>query len=362
MLKLNNIKIYEDLENEKLIEKYLKKYSIASSDVLSWKIIKKSIDARNKADIHYNYTIGIKVKNENKYSKLEKIKDNNNLNLQVVNNKNNVKNDIINNYSNNTNFNLTNKPKNPIIVGSGPAGLFAALTFIENNIKPIVIEQGKTVEERQKDILDFTKNRNLNIYSNVQFGEGGAGTFSDGKLTTGINSKYCQVVLKEFVKFGAPTEILYLAKPHIGTDKLINIIKTMREYIIKKGGKFYFNTKAIDFNISENKIKSIITKNLIDNSLNEFYTDTLILAIGHSSRDTFYKIYEKGLLIEPKNFSVGVRIEHLQEEINKAQFGTNCKLKLPPAEYKLSCHLPSGRSCYTFCMCPRRTSNCILKR
>lgn len=352
MLKLNNIKIYEDLENEKLIEKCLKKYNIVSSDVLSWKIIKKSIDARNKFDIHYNYTICVKVKNENKYSKIEKLEENNNLSLQVVNNQNNIRNEIITNHGNNVNFNLTHKLKNPIIVGSGPAGLFAALTFIENNIKPIIIEQGKTVEERQKDILDFTENRNLNVYSNVQFGEGGAGTFSDGKLTTGINSKYCKVVLKEFVRFGAPTEILYLAKPHIGTDKLINIIKNMREYIIKMGGKFYFNTKAIDFNISDNKIKSVITKNLINNSINEFYTDTVILAIGHSSRDTFYKIYEKGLLLEPKNFSVGVRIEHLQEEINKAQYGTKCKLKLPPAEYKLSCHLPSARSCYTFCMCP----------
>ncbi len=369
MLKLSNIKIYEDLDDDILLEKCLKKYNINKKDVLSWHILKKSIDARNKNDIHYNYSICVEVKNENKYKKLEKIIDLKDSNLKILGSlapiysKSNCNLDYNSNYDSNcdSNYNLvcnSNKTNNnlavksPIIIGAGPAGLFAALTFIENDIKPIIIEQGKTVEERQKDINNFTLNRHLNINSNVQFGEGGAGTFSDGKLTTGINSKYCKQVLKEFVRFGAPEEILYLAKPHIGTDKLISVIRNIREYIIHKGGKFYFNTKAIDFNIVNNKIKSVITKNVIDNQIQEFPAENLILAIGHSSRDTFYKIYEKGLTMEPKNFSVGVRIEHLQEEINKAQYGLNCKLSLPPADYKLSCHFPSGRSCYTFCMCP----------
>ena len=233
-------------------------------------------------------------------------------------------------------------------------GLFAALTLIQNGIKPIVVEQGESVENRKKSVDIFRQTGKLNTSSNVQFGEGGAGTFSDGKLTTGINSPFCKKVLKEFVTFGAPEEILYLSKPHIGTDNLINIIKNMREYIIKKGATFLFNTKVIDFNIKNNKITSIITKKTNENNSNieEINCNFVILAIGHSSRDTFEKLYEKNFLIEPKNFSVGVRIEHLQSWINEAQYGKNPKLKLPPADYKLAYHSPNGRSCYTFCMCP----------
>ena len=231
-------------------------------------------------------------------------------------------------------------------------GLFSALILVQNDIKPIIIEQGKCVEDRKKDIETFQNTGKLNTNSNVQFGEGGAGTFSDGKLTTGINSPFCKKVLQEFVNFGAPKEILYLSKPHIGTDNLIKIIRNMREYIISKGGSFLFNTKVIDFNIRNNKIHSLIIKNLENNLVEEISANSVILAIGHSSRDTFKKVYEKGFLIEKKNFSVGVRIEHLQEDINKAQYGTITKLKLPPAEYKLAYHSPSGRSCYTFCMCP----------
>ena len=201
-------------------------------------------------------------------------------------------------------------------------------------------------------------NRVLNVNSNVQFGEGGAGTFSDGKLTTGINSSFCQTVLNQFVKFGAPEQIMYLKKPHIGTDNLINIIRNIRNYIIEHGGTFYFNTKMIDFTISNNHISSVIAKNVITGESLEIETDNIILAIGHSSRDTFNLIYDKGLILEPKNFSVGVRIEHLQSMINFAQYGEACnssKLNLPPAEYKLAYHSPSGRSCYTFCMCPGGT-------
>ena len=179
--------------------------------------------------------------------------------------------------------------------------------------------------------------------------------FSDGKLTSGINSPLCKSVLEEFVKFGAPKQILYLTKPHIGTDNLIKILKNIRNYIISNGGTFLFNTKFIDFETINNSISKIIVKHLDNNILEKIDTNCVILAIGHSSRDTFKKVYEKGLILEPKNFSVGVRIEHLQSEINKAQYGTKTKLNLPPADYKLACHLPSGRSCYTFCMCPGGT-------
>lgn len=341
MLKISNIKIYEDLSDNELLNKIVSKYNIKKSDILDFRIIKKSIDARKKNDIHYNFTVELDVKNENTYlnSKIEKC----------------VKSDIPSLKVQNLNSSLRNSP---VIIGAGPAGLFSALTFIENGIYPIIIEQGKPVEDRQKDVENFMYNRILNVNSNVQFGEGGAGTFSDGKLTTGINSSFCQTVLSQFVKFGAPEQIMYLKKPHIGTDNLINIIRNIRNYIIEHGGTFYFNTKMIDFTISNNHISSIIAKNVITGESLEIKTDNIILAIGHSSRDTFNLIYDKGLLLEPKNFSVGVRIEHLQSMINFSQYGEACnssKLNLPPAEYKLAYHSPSGRSCYTFCMCPGGT-------
>ena len=358
MIRISNIKIYEDLTNEDILKKTISKYKIKNTDVLKWNISKKSIDARKKDDVHYNFAIDLELKNENyyigKYKNISKVKE---VNFPKIN----------------INISLKNRP---VIIGAGPAGLFSALTFIRHGIKPIVIEQGESVENRKKSVDVFRKTGKLNTSSNVQFGEGGAGTFSDGKLTTGINSPYCKKVLEEFVEFGAPEEILYLSKPHIGTDNLINIIKNMREYMIQKGATFLFNTKVIDFNIKNNKITSIITQktnntndknnisntnentsiiNTVDynnNGINEIYCDFVVLAIGHSSRDTFEKLYEKNFIMESKNFSVGVRIEHLQSWINEAQYGKNPKLKLPPADYKLAYHSPNGRSCYTFCMCP----------
>ena len=334
MIRISNIKIYEDLDNDNLIDVVTKKFKIDKNDILEWHIVKKSIDARKKDNVHYNYSIDLKLKNESKYNKFDKVKK---INLPSIK---------INNLNS----------KKVVVIGSGPSGLFSALTLIQNGIKPIVIEQGSPVEEREQQVEVFRKTGKLDTLSNVQFGEGGAGTFSDGKLTTGIHSPFCKKVLEEFVNFGAPEEILYLAKPHIGTDKLIKVIKNMREYIISKGGKLLFNTKVIDFNINDNKISSVICKDT--NSTYEISASHVILAIGHSSRDTFQKLYEKGINMEKKNFSVGVRIEHLQEDINKAQYG-NSKLKLPPADYKLSYHLPNGRSCYTFCMCPGRSCYCF---
>ena len=323
MLRINNLKIREDLTENEVIEFAFNKFHINKNDVLNSFISKKSIDARKKDDVHYNYSIDLEVKDENKYKKLDKVKQLELPKIQV---------------------NRTSSIK-PVIVGAGPAGLFAALTFIQNGIKPIVIEQGKPVEERIKDVEEFKKTGRLNTMSNVQFGEGGAGTFSDGKLTTGINSPYCKKVLQEFVYFGAPSQILYLSKPHIGTDNLINIVRNMRNYIISQGGEFLFNEKVTDFEFTNNKITAVYCSKKIE-------TDAVILAIGHSSRDTFEKLYEKGVKMEQKDFSVGVRIEHLQSEIDKAQYGTITKLKLPPADYKLAYHSPNGHSCYTFCMCP----------
>lgn len=336
MIRISNIKIYEDISDKEVFKIAINKYKISEQDISKWYISKKSIDARKKDNVHYSYSIDIDVKNENKYLKNKDISK--------------IEKHIEYTIECNLDTNIR-----PVIVGAGPGGLFAALTFIENGYKPIIIEQGQTVDERKKTVDNFINNGILDINSNVQFGEGGAGTFSDGKLTSGINSPYCRKVLEEFVRFGAPEQILYLTKPHIGTDNLINIIRNMREYIISKGGEFLFNTKFIDFEVNNNSISKISVLNLANNSIKTIDTNILILAIGHSSRDTFKKIYKKGLLMEPKNFSVGVRIEHLQSEIDKAQYGTITKLKLPAADYKLAYHSESGRSCYTFCMCPGGT-------
>lgn len=328
MIRINNIKIRKDLSYDELFETVINKYKIKKEDIIDWKISRKSIDARKKDDVHYVYSVDFKLRNEHTYKNSDQIKE---FKMPIINVKN-------------------TDNKKSIVVGSGPSGLFAALILVQNGITPIIIEQGDCVENRKKVVDEFFKTGKLNELCNVQFGEGGAGTFSDGKLTTGINSPFCKKVLQEFVNFGAPKEILYLSKPHIGTDILINVIKNMREYIISKGGKFLFNTKVVDFEIKNNSIRGVYCINGNEKSFIE--SNNVILAIGHSSRDTFKKLYERGINMEKKNFSVGLRIEHLQSEINKAQYGTTTKLKLPAADYKLAYHGKNGRSCYTFCMCP----------
>ena len=324
MIRIKDIKIREDLTNEQVFQKAISKNKIKIEEVKKWYIYKKSIDARKKDDIYYNYTIDIELKDSKKERKYEQVEEYRFKEIQVK----------------------RESEYSPVIIGAGPAGLFAGLILIENGLKPIILERGKKVEERIKDIEDFIQNKNFNIASNIQFGEGGAGTFSDGKLNTGNSGGiYSRKVLEEFVRFGAPEEILYTAKPHIGTDNLRNIVKNIREYIISKGGQVIFNEQVTDFEIEEGKIKAVKCSKRIE-------TDSVILAIGHSARDTFKKLYELGVEIQPKNFAVGVRIEHLQQDINKAQYGNQSNLKLPTADYKLVYHAKNGRTCYTFCMCP----------
>lgn len=373
-VRLENIKIRQDLSNDEVVKIAYTKFNIPQESVTDYKIVKKSIDARDKNDIFYNYSIVVFLKENFKVSKLLK-----NKNASLIEQEQKQKTAMPNNLKENN--------KRTVIIGAGPAGLFGALTLIENGVKPIIIEQGKTVEERQKDVELFLKERILNTCSNVQFGEGGAGTFSDGKLTTNLHSPLCRDVIDTFVKFGAPEEISYINKPHIGTDNLIKIVANIRKYIENNGGEFMFGTKAVDFEIENNQVKSVIVtkiqeqKNKPSNSCNyeicniitekpqehiiqsranntkeriRIETDTVVLAIGHSSRDMFKKLYEKHVEMEKKNFSVGVRIEHKQQMINESQYGKNPKLKLPPAEYKLAYH-GEDRSCYTFCMCPGGT-------
>ena len=352
MIRVKNIKINRDMAIEDIINIAYNNARIRKNDIDSWHIYKKSIDARHKNNINIIYTIDFILKDEVNYLKhtnFKRLKD-----VELINNH-----DI---YLDNLKIDVNRKSTlKPVIIGAGPAGLFAALTLAQNGIPPILIEQGKPANERKKDVDNFLNSSNLNIYSNVQFGEGGAGTFSDGKLTTGINNPLCKKVLKEFYNFGAPEQILYLNKPHIGTDNLINIVQNIRNEIIRLGGTVLFNTKAIDFKIQNNKIEEVIVQDVTNSKLNSaniysIKTDSVVLAIGHSARDTFEVLYNKGINMQKKNFSVGLRIEHKQDLINKSQYGDKPNLTLPPADYKLAYHNTNTlRSCYTFCMCPGGT-------
>ena len=323
MLRLENVKVYKDLDEQEVIRRTLIKNWVDEDDVITANVVKKSIDARDKKNVHYTYAIEFDVKDESKYPKIKHIE---------------YETEPLINKRRNSNY-------KPIIIGAGPAGLFCALTLVENGYEPVIIEQGAKVDERIKYVSEYRETGKLNEMCNVQFGEGGAGTFSDGKLTTGINSPYIKKVLHYFHEFGAPKEILYLNKPHIGTDNLVEILKNIRSYIESKGGKYYFNNKVVDIQKGEKLIKVSCSKN-------DFFTDTLVLAIGHSARDTYKMLLDNGMDIVRKNFSVGLRIEHKQEMINETQYGNITELNLPPAEYKLVHHAENGRSCYTFCMCP----------
>ncbi|MCI5790373.1 MAG: hypothetical protein MR239_00550 [Clostridiales bacterium] len=294
-------------------------------------ILKKSLDARDKKKIFYAYTVAAETSQTDKALK--------NGGTVYVRQRNYLS-DIV--------ADLRYEGSRPIVIGAGPCGLFAALTLAETGAKPIILERGDRVEERKKKVALFNTDLILDTESNIQFGEGGAGTFSDGKLNTGINSVYVPAVLKEFVDNGAPEDILYLNKPHVGTDKLETVIKSLRETIISKGGEFYFNTKASDFIFADGKIGGVRT------TKGDFYGDRVYLCIGHSARDTFYTLYGKGVVMAPKVFSMGVRIEHLQEDIDVSQYGRKREV-LPPADYKTAVRLSDGNSLYSFCMCPGGT-------
>lgn len=244
-----------------------------------------------------------------------------------------------------------NKLKNkPIVVGSGPAGLFAAYTLCRAGIPPIIIERGKPVEDRVKDVESFWSGGELNECSNVQFGEGGAGTFSDGKLNTGIKDNRCQTVLELFTHFGAEKDILVNAKPHIGTDVLRTIVKNIRNEILSLGGEYLFETRFEKPLIKNGKVYAI--ECVRNNEKITLPCERLVLALGNAARDTYKNLLDCGVAITSKPFAVGVRIEHLQESLNLSQYGENYSKNLPPLEYKLAAHLENGRGVYTFCMCP----------
>lgn len=341
MIRIEGIKLPIDHDRSQLnkkIESILRLNSAMPND--SFIIKRKSLDARHKPQLFYVYTVDVLSDKRLEAFVRKKIKDKR---VSFVNDEKYV-------IPKTGNIELT---KRPIIVGSGPAGLFSAYLLAQKGFNPIVIERGESVDERSETVEHFFDGEaELNTESNVQFGEGGAGTFSDGKLNTLVKDKNHRnaYVLESFVKFGAKDEIKYVAKPHLGTDELKKIVKTMRNEIINLGGEFRFNTKLVDFSFNNASLKSL--KVVSCGKTETIETDICILAIGHSARDTFYMLKKHEFEMMQKNFAVGLRIEHNQTLINKSQYGAEYIEGLMAADYKLTHNLSDGRSVYTFCMCP----------
>ena len=337
MLRIGQLNLPPNHSEEDLLKKIAKTLRISERDVKEYHIKKKSIDARKKPLLQLVYTVDVEVVNEVGVLKKQK-------GTQVS-----VARDKIYEFPG---FGTQNMKQRPIIIGSGPAGLFCAYLLAAHGFKPVVYERGSSVEERQRDIEKFWETGVLNTSSNVQFGEGGAGTFSDGKLNTGVKDPMGRnrKVLEIFVENGAPEDILYLNKPHIGTDILISVVRNMRNKILNWGGEIHFHSQMVDFELEHDKIKSVMI--LSEGKEIIVPTETLVLAIGHSARDTFSMLYEKNMPMSAKAFAVGVRVEHPQKWINDSQYGKDCPYELPSADYKVVANLENKRGVYSFCMCP----------
>lgn len=339
MLRLTEVKLPLNHDQAALEQAILDKLKISKSQLLSFDVFKRAYDARNKKDIQLIYTFDVEVREQDALLR-QFVKD------QHVR----VTPDMSYKFVAQAPATLSARP---VVVGLGPCGLFAALILAQMGFKPIVLERGKAVRERTKDTFGFWRKQPLNPESNVQFGEGGAGTFSDGKLYSQVKDRkhYGRKVLHEFVAAGAPEEIMYVSKPHIGTFKLVNMVEKMRANIIALGGEIRFSTRVEKLDIQAGQLKGLHL------STGDYLASKhVVLAIGHSARDTFETLYEQGVYIEAKPFSIGFRIEHEQSMIDSCRFGDNAGNPiLGAADYKLVHHCHNGRTVYSFCMCPGGT-------
>lgn len=332
MLRVSGLKIAID-DDASLIDILLKKIKIKRADLLGYKIFKKSVDARKSGLIYFIYTVDVALKDEGSFLKKTRDKD-----ISITP-------DLDYKYVQSGSARMKYRP---VIVGSGPAGLFAGVILSGMGYKPLLLERGADVDARTQAVQKFWNKSHLDPECNVQFGEGGAGTFSDGKLTTLIRDIRCRKVLEEMVLAGAPEEILYSNKPHLGTDNLRKVVRNLSRKIIRLGGEVRFNSKVTDIIIDQNKVAGVVI-----NDTEEMAADILLLAPGHSARDTFAMLYAKGVKMSAKPFSLGVRVEHPQKLIDQVQYKQYAgHKKLGSADYKLAYHASNGRSAYTFCMCP----------
>lgn len=347
MIRINQLKLDIHHTEADLKAKILKTLRIKEDALLSYMIKKQSIDARKKPTLFYVYAVDVILKNEPAFQKRLRSLKNSNIQIQ----KEPVPYKI--------QVSGTQPLKyRPVVIGTGPAGLFCGYQLALLGYRPILLERGASVEERMQDVEKFWTDGILNPNSNVQFGEGGAGTFSDGKLNTLVHDTYGRNtrVLEIFVEHGAPKEILYQNKPHIGTDILAKVVKHMRECIIANGGEVRFHSQVTEVLMDHDQEEPSLVGLRICDSVTKteeiLETDLAVLAIGHSARDTFSMLLDKGIPMEAKSFAVGVRMEHPQHMINDNQYGTDNSKGLPPAAYKLTTNLSNGRGVYTFCMCP----------
>ncbi len=334
MLRVSNLNLPLSAGDEELMQLVLRRLRIPASRLRTMTMYRKSIDARDKGDVHFVVTMDVEVEGEE---------------------------ELLRHMKKGTAEKVTPKAarplppaafsKRPVVVGAGPAGLFAALTLARGGANPILLERGKPVDVRMQDVEAMRTQGLLDPESNVQFGEGGAGAFSDGKLTTGIKSPWQKTVLETFVKHGAPEDILYQHMPHIGTDNLRRVVASMRQEIISLGGEVHFSAKLTGLILRGNHVEGVTYQE--GEEERELLTDTVLLAIGHSARDTLQNLFRQGVVMTQKPFAVGVRIEHPQSMINKSQYGAFARHPaLGAAPYKLAARTPDGRGAYTFCMCP----------
>jgi len=340
-IRIEEITIRLDEDENVLASRVTEILEIEEKELLEFTIVKRAIDSRNKRKILFVYSVDVTIKNPEDF--LVKIAETHKDKIK----RHRIR--LVTPYIYELKKVSANaKAKQPVIVGSGPSGLFVALLLAQAGLKPLIIERGKDVEARIKDVDLFFKEGKLNKESNIQFGEGGAGTFSDGKLYTMVDNPRKKFIFDELIEAGASPEIAIDAQAHIGTDKLRKIVKNIREKIIKLGGEVRFETCLNDIEIVDDKIVCAIF-----NEQEKIEVDELVIAVGHSARDTYEMLYKQGLTMTAKPFAIGLRIEHQSEMINKSQYGDYYNhTKLSAARYKLVEHVTENRSVYTFCMCP----------